>query len=170
MKTYIVALHIPSPTSWAGSVGFEICTAVVHIPRGVFFLSLAQVAHYAQAFGMNVIAFDDPVPEADLKAVGIEKARLAPNPSAMSRGAPCLARGRSLTPPSTPGTHRHARTHAHSESAASLEHGTHARTHTQSLRLAHRSAYIFRISLSHVHACVTRVSLSRHPIFMFTPS
>jgi hypothetical protein len=32
-----------------------------------------QVAHYAQGFGMNVIAFDDPVPEADLKAVGIEK-------------------------------------------------------------------------------------------------
>jgi hypothetical protein len=38
-------------------------------------LALYQVAHYAQGFGMNVIAFDDPVPEADLKAVAIEKVR-----------------------------------------------------------------------------------------------
>ncbi len=95
---------------------------------GVFFLSLAQVAHYAQGFGMNVIAFDDPVPEADLKAVGIEKARICPNRSAMSRDAPCVVRGRSLTPRSTPGT----QTHTHSESAASLEHCTH--THTRTLR------------------------------------
>ena len=137
---------------------------------GVFFLSLAQVAHYAQGFGMNVIAFDDPVPEADLKAVGIEKARICPNRSAMSRDAPCVVRGRSLTPRSTPGTHRHARTCTLRECGFPQAWHTHAHAHSQSLRLAHRSAFSFRISLSHVHACVTRVSLSRPPIFSFTHS
>jgi hypothetical protein len=72
-------------------------------------VSLAQVAHYAQGFGMNVIAFDDPVPEADLKAVGIEKARLCPN-SMRLEGALLFSCPRALAHPALHPWHTHAQT------------------------------------------------------------
>ncbi len=49
-----------------------------------------QVAHYAQGFGMNVIAFDEHVLEEDLKAAGIEKVDTHPHTHVTAASLMCM--------------------------------------------------------------------------------